>query len=78
MAFFVVHNVIHNVILGCFEEFMTYSSNHKWQKVTNYCYEWYFKWQRPQFSVMKGIVNDKKGQYIVNDSFAHFYLRNLQ
>ena len=32
---------------------------------------------------MNGIVNDKKGHYIVNDSFAHkayllFYFRNLQ
>ena len=30
-----------------------------------------FERQRPQFSFMNDIVNDKKGHSIVNDSFAH-------
>ena len=38
-------------------------------------YEWYCVWERSQFyvlnDIMNDIVNNKKGYYIVNDSFAH-------
>ena len=52
-------------------EFMTFSSNYKWQKVTIYWYQWHYKWhceqQRSQFIVMHDIMNNKKGHNIVND-----------